>query len=192
MTTLTLRYQTRPEWTELVVANMDEFLPDHAAAEKKAASMATTMISHYPDRERLVHAMADLAIEELSHFREVVKLIYARGLTLVNDTKDPYVVNFRNYIRKGRDEYLIDRLLIAGIIEARGAERFGLIGEALQEGALKRFYQAIARSEQRHETLFVDLALEYFPASIIEPRIDELLDAEAAIVADLPLRAILH
>lgn len=192
MSTLSLRYATSEAWTTLVVNNMDEFLPDHAAAEKKAASMATTMISHYPDRERLVHAMADLAIEEMNHFREVIKLIYARGLTLANDSKDAYVTSFRQSMRKGRDEYFLDRLIIAGIIEARGAERFGLIAEALTPGSLKSFYEAITRSEQRHEAMFIDLATDYFPEAIVTARLDELLDVEASIVAQLPILAQLH
>ncbi len=187
-----LRYQTSPQWTATVLSNFDEFLPDHAAAEKKASSMAVTMISHYPDREQLVLAMTELAVEELSHYREVVRIIYQRGLQLKNDTKDPYVVSFRQHIRQGPDKYLLDRLLIAGIIEARGAERFGLLAQAMAPGTLKSFYQSITRSEQRHEGLFVELANRYFAADTVNQRADELLDAEAEIVADLPIRPLLH
>lgn len=172
--------------------DFDSFLLDHAAAEKKASGMAISMLSHYPDKVDLVAAMADLAVEEMTHYREVVKWIHRRGLLTVADEKDPYVLAFRDCIRQGREVYLLDRLLTASIIEARGAERFGLVAEALEEGALKKFYQSIARSEERHFELFLELARKYVDDSLVEQRWDELLDAEAGIVADLPIRAALH
>jgi tRNA-(ms[2]io[6]A)-hydroxylase len=44
-----LKFRTPAEWTLGIVDAMDDFLPDHAAAEKKASSMAMTMVAHYPD-----------------------------------------------------------------------------------------------------------------------------------------------
>ena len=63
---------------------------------------------------------------------------------------------------------------------------------ALPAGGLKKFYQSIARSEERHYELFLELAGKYLDAAMIEQRWDELLDIEAAIVAGLPMRAALH
>jgi len=187
-----LRYATPDDWTRTVMADFDSFLLDHAAAEKKASGMAISMLSHYPDRVELVAAMADLAVEELTHYREVVKWIHQRGLVTAADQKDPYVLAFRESIRQGRDVYLLDRLLTASIIEARGAERFALVAQALEPGPLKKFYQSIARSEERHYELFLDLAGKYLDQAMIEQRWQELLDIEAGIVAGLPLRAALH
>ena len=183
---------TSPGWLDAVLANFDDFLRDHASAEKKASGMAINMISHYPDRTRLVEVMTDLAIEELTHYREVVKLLHQRGQHPGADEKDPYVTQLRKSIRKGADAYFLDQLLIAGIIEARGAERFGLIGDALPSGKLKTFYRAIARSEMRHYETFFELAGLYFPRADIDQRVACLLRTEAAICADLPHRAALH
>ena len=187
-----LKFNTPPAWAEGIAGAMDVFLPDHAAAEKKASSMAMTMVAHYPDKPELVTAMIDLALEELSHFRSVVKIMYERGLTLIPDEKDPYVNALRRNCRQGDAVYLMDRLLIAGIVEARGAERFGLIAEALPEGSLKSFYETITRSEKGHEELFLQLAESYFDRIEVQIRLDELLDAEAKIVSELPIRLALH
>ena len=187
-----LRYSTPSIWTETVMADFDSFLLDHAAAEKKASGMAISMLSHYPDRTELVAAMADLAIEELTHYREVVKWIHQRGKITAADEKDPYVLAFRESMRKGSEAYMLDRLLTASIIEARGAERFALVAQALTAGPLKKFYQSIARSEERHFELFLSLAQKYIDQQLIDRRWDELLDIEAAIVAALPIRAALH
>jgi tRNA-(ms[2]io[6]A)-hydroxylase len=187
-----LKYKTPAVWADGIVDAMDIFLPDHATAEKKASSMAMTMVSHYPDKPGLVLAMVDLALEELNHFRAVVKLMQQRGLTLLPDEKDAYVNDLRRCCRQGDLVYLTDRLLIAGIIEARGAERFGLLAEALPEGELKRFYDSITRSELTHQALFFELAEQYAEPDVVSERLEELLEKEASIVSNLPFRIALH
>lgn len=187
-----LRFTTPHAWTKTVLANFSCFLNDHAQAEKKASGMAMSMLSHYPDKPELVRAMVDLSIEELAHFREVIKLMQARGLQLGRDEKDPYVNNIRQHLGKGKENYMLDRLLSAALIEARGCERFGLIAQHHTDAGLQTFYQSIAESEAKHHLLFIDLAALYFKQETIEIRLDELLDIEASIVEALPLRAKLH
>lgn len=183
---------TNPSWTDAVIDNFDAFLLDHAAAEKKASGMAVSMLSHYTDKTELVRTMADLAVEELVHYREVVKWIHSRGLITQADQKDPYVVAFRETLRKGQDLYFMDRLLVASIIEARGAERFQLVADALEEPGLKRFYSSIARSEERHYETFLNLAYLYLPQPEVDDRWHDLLAIEAELVQSIPIRAALH
>ncbi|MGB1199708.1 MAG: tRNA-(ms[2]io[6]A)-hydroxylase [Thalassotalea sp.] len=187
-----LKYQTPPQWAEAVLADFDAFLQDHAAAEKKASGMAVSMLSHYPDRKTLVRAMTDLAIEELIHFKQVIKLMQARDIQLANDAKDTYIKEIRTLFRHGQEVFFLDRLLVAGVIEARGHERFALVAEALPAGKEKDFYHTIAKSEEKHKNLFVELALEYFNKDEVYQRLEELLVAEAEICAKLPFRAALH
>ena len=47
-----------------------------------------------------------------------------------------------------------------------------LVAAALEPGPLKKFYQSIARSEERHFELFVDLARKYLAPDMIEQRWD--------------------
>jgi tRNA-(ms[2]io[6]A)-hydroxylase len=187
-----LRLDTSIEWVDTVLSDFNLFLNDHAQAEKKASGMAMSMLSHYPDKPDLVKAMIDLSIEELAHFREVIKLMQARGLQLGNDEKDPYINQIRACMGKGKENYMLDRLLTAAIIEARGCERFGLIAQHHTDTELRDFYQLIADSEAKHHMLFIDLASLYFATETIETRLDELLDIEASIVKSLPNRAALH
>lgn len=187
-----LMTSTKAAWTQTVLSNFDAFLLDHAACERKASSMAMSMLLHYPDKPILVKAMTELAIEELLHFKAVMAHIQERNLTLPADEKDPYVNQFRQAQRRGAQEYLLDRLLTASIIEKRGAERFGLVSEALPDSKLKDFYSKIAESEARHYVLFLELAQEYCDSASIAPRLNELLIIEAKIVDQLPLKAALH
>ncbi|MFT5692038.1 MAG: tRNA-(ms[2]io[6]A)-hydroxylase [Oceanicoccus sp.] len=192
MSKITLAYQTPKDWVDAVLADFDAFLQDHAAAEKKASGMAVSMLSHYPDRVELVTEMAELAVEELIHYREVVKIIHNRGNITQKDEKDAYVIEFRQSLRKGSEEYLLDRLLIGGIIEARGAERFGLIAAALSTGNLQSFYQSITDSETRHQDLMVNIAEIYFDKNDVKQRLNELIAIEAKIIGKQPFRAALH
>ena len=191
----TLKQVTSSAWLETVMADFDNFLLDHASCEKKASGMAISMISHYPDKPELVREMLNLAVEELNHFRDVVRLILEKKLIPGSDQKDNYIHRLHKAMDKGKEAYMLDRLLIASIVEARGAERFGMIASALSEDRdpkLKRFYLAITDSESRHYQLFLTLAGIYFSETVITPRLNELLEIEAAIVRELPLRAALH
>lgn len=183
---------TSQAWLPCVLGDFDVFLADHASCEKKASGMAVNVASHYPDRPRLLEAMADLAVEEMSHYREVVRLLIARGATPLPDTKDAYVNALQKQIRNGTDAYLLDRLLVAAVVEARGHERFALIADGVTDAALKKFYRAITASEYRHWQLFVELADHYFPTRAVEERLAQLCTAEADIVAALPPRPALH
>ncbi|MFZ5654424.1 MAG: tRNA-(ms[2]io[6]A)-hydroxylase [Pseudomonadota bacterium] len=188
----TLRHATPAAWTQTVLADFDRFLNDHAAAEKKASGMALSMALHYHDRPAIVAPMVDLAVEELDHFRALVRLLHERGLNLARDRKDDYVNALRQAVRTGREHYLLDRLLLGAVVEARGRERFGLIAAALPAGALQDFYRAIAASEARHEQLFERLARDCFPAAQVDLRLTEWLDIEARVIAAQPLRPVLH
>ena len=97
---ITLINPTSSEWLNQVLDNFDEFLLDHAANERKASSMAMSMVAHYPDKPKLVAAMIDLALEELNHFRQVFRLSCERGLKLADDQKDPYVNDLHKHMRR--------------------------------------------------------------------------------------------
>jgi len=160
--------------------------------ERKASALAMSLVAHYPDKGELVNAMVDLAMEELDHFRQVYALIRERGLSLRADEKDDYVNKLRALVRKSSEEYFLDRLLIASIIEGRGTERFSLVANALEDSRLKNFYMEFYRAEARHTGLFLRLAKKYFPANQVEDRYDYLLDQEALIINSLPLRPAVH
>ena len=187
-----LKCSTPPEWTAAVLADFDSFLLDHAGCERKASAAALGLVAHYPDRRTLVRECLALAQEELEHFEAVWRLLDDRGLTLRSDTRSDYMDRLSREFRQGREVYFLDRLLAAGIAEARGCERFGLVASGLPEGRERDFYREIARAEVRHQQLYIDLAREYFPAADVEERLDGLLSAEARIVGELPVRAALY
>lgn len=192
MSGVTLTCSSPAEWLDCVIAGFDEFLIDHAANERKASAMAMSLVAHYPDRQELVTRMVDLALEELNHFRQVIRLMQDRGLVMTPDEKDPYVNQMRSHVRKGSEDYFMDRLLSAALIEARGEERFRLVADRLEDEKLKSFYVSLANSEQGHHELFLDLANRYFDPEQVSSRLADWVAVEATIVAGLPIRSRLH
>ena len=193
MIMLRLRSATPDAWIEMVVTNLDGFLQDHAANERKVSASAMTLAVQYPERRPLVDAMVGLAREELEHFARVYALLVARGRTLAHDAPDPYMRAMRRLIRK-RDveEYLLDRLIVFGVVEARACERFARLGKLLPDMQLRTFYRELARAEARHHGLFLRLAHRTAACRAVSTRLAQVLDAEAEIVATLPLRPALH
>lgn len=187
-----LRSQTKPNWIDGILANFDDFLVDHAACERKASATGISFVVRYPDRTKLLEPMIAFAREELEHFHQVYRLIEARGLSLTADVPDPYVTQLMKHVRTGRNERLLDRLILGAVVEARGCERFGIIATSLTDPDLAAFYQEITRSESRHHGLFIRLAKHYFSHEEIQNRLGEFLDFEAEIIERLPMRASLH
>ncbi len=187
-----LAQPTPAGWLAAVRDDIDHFLIDHAACERKASAMAVSMITHYPDRHELIAPMGDLALEEMTHYRDVLRLIQARGIALSKDEKDPYVNALRSTMRTGREAFFQDRLLVAGLIEARGAERFALLADGLDDAQLRDFYRRFASSEARHFRLFLTLADQFFDPQLNAERLGDLRETEAEIMLSQPLRAALH
>jgi len=187
-----LRISSSHEWLETVLGDFDAFMLNHATCERKASATALSLVSHYPDRRILVQEMMVLAREELEHFHQMLWLIQTKDLVLPPDEKDLYVQGLRSETRRGTEKYFLDRLLVGGIVEARGCERFGMVADALDPGPLKDFYQAITRSESQHHVLFYRVARNYFESSEVDERLNELLDHEAKVLQNLPIRPVVH
>ncbi len=189
-----LRYRTPPAWLEAVFSDFNAFLIDHAACERKASATGMSFVVRYPDRKILVEPMIEFAREELEHFHIVYRIIAERGLTLADDYKDPYVNSLLRQCRSTCEELLLDRLLTAGVVEARGCERLFMVAEALEnrDQRLSRIYEELARAESRHHALFFRFARQMFPESAVRERAAELLDYEARLVESLPLRPAVH
>lgn len=190
---LRLRTETSTDWLAAVRADVDAFLQDHAANERKVSGSALQLAVQHPERAALVDAMVALAREELDHFAQVYALLRRRGRGLAQDAPDPYMGALHRIIRKAEVRtFLLDRLLVFAVVEARACERFGRLAEGLAEAELRAFYAELTRAEARHHALFVRLAHEVGTRAEVASRLAEVLDAEAAIVTALPARPALH
>lgn len=189
-----LKLATDPRWVSIVEANIPEILTDHAWCEQKAASNAISMVVNYPQYPEMVTALLELAREELSHFERVHEVILKRGFTLGHERKDPYVNDLRKFIRAGqsRERQLLDRLLVAAMIEARSCERFRVLSENISDAELSAFYRELMISEANHYTLFISFARKYVPGEDVDARWQEMLDFEGQIMQSYGNKETVH
>ncbi len=187
---LGLQLPTDPRWVNLAERSLEEVLTDHAYCEQKAASTCISLIQQYPEHEKLVDELAPIVTEEWGHFRQVMRALRERKLKLGRQRKDVYVNKLFAHIPKGqsREEVLLDKLLVAGLIEARSCERFRLLSLYLEDPVMRKFYHGFMVSEAGHYRLFLDLARTYFPVDEVQRRWDGWLAFEAEVIASLELR----
>jgi tRNA-(ms[2]io[6]A)-hydroxylase len=175
----------------VATADLDRTLGDHAHCEKKAAASALKLVADHADRPELVRALARLAQEEQQHFLAVLVELQRRGAPLPPDGGDAYAQRLLALVRPGAPR-LLDRLLVSALIEARSCERLALLGEALPPGRLQDLYRKLAVSEAGHERLFVQLAADVAGEDAAHRRLADLSEAEARVVASLPLEPRIH
>lgn len=188
-----LKFETPKAWAEAVMNDFDSFLQDHADCERKASAMAMSLVYKCPDKVKIIPMLIETALEEMEHFKQVYDVMHERGIQLKHEAeKDQYIEALMKLLRTPSHQRLLDRFLLASIIECRGTERFRMVEEALEESTLKKFYKMLWASEAKHGHIFVEMALEYYPKDEVYKRLDELVTAEAEICRQLPVRSALH
>ena len=157
-----LRAPTPPAWVEDALANVPALLQDHANCEKKAASTALALMFAYPEDRALGAALSRLAREELRHFEQVIRALTALGVPFARQRPGRYAQQLRRAARSSDPGRKLDLLLTSALIEARSAERFGLLAPHLP-APLARLYADLAGAEARHFTLYLGFAHESAP-----------------------------
>lgn len=185
MLALELASRTSEDWIEQATRHIDLVLLDHANCEKKAAGNALSLLFRYPANGRLVETLSPLAREELQHFERVHRHLQRLGIPIKPLSAAPYAGRLNQHLRRSEPEHLLDTLLVAAIIEARSHERLGLLGIHAPDPELRQFYLWLAAAEERHWQLYLDLALDQFPADQVQERLDTLLQVEAEILSTL-------
>lgn len=189
---LCLKNKTNPDWTKVALENLPSVITDHAHCEKKAAGTGMSLLSTYYDKKEISLTMSDLIQEEISHYRSVIQILEKMNLTLGKDQGDQYAKKLLSCVSKDEPRRMLDRLLTAGIIEARSCERLQILAENIYEPELKNFYEKLAQTEAGHYVTFLKLAKLYFEESFVKQRLDELTTIEAEIINSLPNKPLMH
>ena len=180
---LSLQSASSARWLAQVDAHLDEILIDHAHCEKKAAGVAMNLLFAYVDHVVLAREMTEIVNEELEHFRMVLDLLERRGIPFRKLAPSSYGQRLHELVRKNEPERAVDRLLVAGLIEARSCERFSVLAEYVNDPELRDFYQSLFESEARHHSTYVRLACDVAPEETVRERLHWLAAREAEIIA---------
>ena len=207
---LGLLVDTDARWLECALADLERLLRDHAHCEMKAASNALSLAARCLGHADVMRSLVLLAEEELRHLRRVLVELERRGVTLGPPCEDWYAAELRRRVARSREPQeparagvskdggravMVDRLLVASLIEARSCERFKLLAGALAsiDAALSAFYDELFADEARHHQLFCELAtLVSGDPELVRLRRAEIALIESAVVRLLPRRAEIH
>ena len=192
---LNLLEPTSEAWVQSVQKDLPRLLSDHAHCELKAAQSALSLVARFGgEAPEIVEPLTALAKEETEHFAQVHEKLSAYGATLPPPPIDAYVRALQSAARSDKTAapLLLDRLLVAALIEARSCERFSLLAENLPDADLQAFYRDLMKSEARHYRLFSRLAEELFGKEVAQDRLAVLAKREATVAAQLPLGATVH
>lgn len=180
---LNLRSSTPPEWVQRVEANLEEVLIDHAHCEKKAAGVAMNFIFSYVEEVDFVTPLTEIVTEELDHFRQVLEIIQVRGIRFRRQEPSTYGRRLTDHGRTVDPGRIVDRLLVAALIEARSCERFAVLRDGLSDRTLADFYGMLFESEARHHATYVKFAKHFAPAGEVHARLEELSLLESEIIS---------
>lgn len=186
---LPLHSQTPEHWARFVLQDPLALLIDHAFLEKKAATNALDLLTHWPHEflPAWAETMTGVARDEATHLAQVTRILLRRGGKLERIHKNPYANALRQLVRKGKGgDETIDRLLVSALIEARSCERFSVLAAVSEDRELAAFYQRLYASEKGHFLVFLKLARSIAPAGNVDERWQQLLAAEARILAAQP------
>ncbi|QMU64103.1 MAG: tRNA 2-methylthio-N6-isopentenyl adenosine(37) hydroxylase MiaE [Flavobacteriaceae bacterium] len=191
---LGLKFETATSWVEVAQNGLQQLMTDHAFAEQKAASNAVSIIINYSEKTELVAAMSAIAIEEMEHFRMVHQLMVKRGFVLGRDRSNDYAKKLHRFFPKTKDrnDALIQRLLVAALIEARSCERFKVFSENIEDEELSKFYKELMVSEANHYTVFFGFARQYQDKKTVHEKWNSLLNFEAEIMKEKGTIAKVH
>lgn len=188
-----LAWATPVGWAGAALAEPLALLGDHAHCELGAAAAAQGMLARKPEAGELVERLSAHALDELRHFKQVHRLLRDLGGSLEPVRVNTYAEALISRCERGARN-LLDRLLVAAVIERRSLERFELLAEAAgaRQPLLSELYRELAPSEAGHAALFVELARDHFPSEDVAGRLARWIAFEAETIRRLDFGPRIH
>jgi tRNA-(ms[2]io[6]A)-hydroxylase len=179
-------------WAEVALRTPGSLLLDHLQCEMKAATVAQSLVSKNPHLEELVRPLIGVATEELAHYRQIHELVFRRGVKPEPIMPSPYMQEVRRRAGQDRVEPLLDRLLVAALVEARSCERFHVLASAGADAELQGLFADLVAAEAKHAALYVNLARKLFADAAVDHRLGLLARVESRVLAELSPGPALH
>lgn len=187
-----LDVETPVDWVAVAESDVCKLLDDHAHCELKAASSAHALIAKNPGHGELARALSRVVIEEMEHFEVVLAELEARGGALSDQAENPYAAQLHRRSAATRKSLVLDRLVIAHLIEARSLERFHLLAHHATDERLRALFAELLPSEAAHQGMYAKFARRIFGRERADERIATLRAVEAEVMRELPPGPTVH
>ena len=168
---------TPKTWTSQAIKRIPELLSDHACCEKKAAQMALSLMSSFHRHPKVIEKLSKIAREELVHYEQVLKLHTRLEIRFNPKPAGRYAKVLWSGIDQSNQYRLVDKLMIAAIIEARSCERFACLVPVLPD-PLSSYYSRLYEAEKRHACIYLQFAELITSSDMIKKRLQYFLEIE--------------
>jgi tRNA-(ms[2]io[6]A)-hydroxylase len=174
---LSLQSLTAERWLRQVDQTLDEILIDHAHCERSGTRtnllFATSIAASCARTGRIVNEELDIS-DKSSKYRT------GEGSSSASFAEQLW--RQLNDLVRVRTQRAVDRLLVAGLIEARSCERFDLLRKHVGDPELAAFYDSLFESEARHHSTYIRLARLFDSEANVKTRLQELSALESEII----------
>ncbi len=177
-----LQVPTPKAWLAKAANSLQELLSDHAECEKKAAITAINFTRYFHEHRDVLDSLALIAREEMRHFDRVLFWLDSYSLSYTPTEACRYAKSLHQYVKQHRDAQIVDKLLVAAVIEARSCERFALLVPWL-DSKLGGFYSKLYEAEKRHAQVYINFALKLSSQRKIHSRLSDILAYEADLIS---------
>jgi tRNA-(ms[2]io[6]A)-hydroxylase len=179
-----LQTPTPEAWLLAACQQIPALLADHAACEKKAASMALTMMKYFQQQPDTLARLSKIAREELVHYEQVLRMLKKLQLPFQARPASRYAKSLWEHAASEQPLRLIDMLMICAVIEARSCERFLQLAPRLPD-PLGVFYQKLYAAEKRHAEVYLAFALQKTDESTVKERLERMLHREKDLISGI-------
>lgn len=140
------------------------------------------LLFSYVENQTLCREMTEIVQEELAHFHQVLAILNRRGIPFRRLKPSSYGARLHEAVDKQEPRRAVDRLLVAGLIEARSCERFAVLRDRLEDVELADFFGGLFESEARHHSTYVRLAKDFASEDEVRSRLQKLAELEAQLI----------
>jgi|GEM_PF-3021951 len=184
---------SHPNWLELNSTNLDEFLIEAADCERKALALAMQFTSKYPKYKELMVGLTGIASGNLQNFRSLLAYFDKNGIEMLREIqKNLYTINLIYKCRHKHAERLLDKFIIASLMELRAAERYDQLINKLESKTIQSLLSQISVRKKMHSEKYLQLAAKYFKTNEIKKRVKYFLQAEHNVMRSMAPRISLY
>lgn len=176
-----LQQPTPNAWILAAQSQLSVLLSDHAVCEKKAATMALSLMKYFYEYPDILQKLSKIAREELVHYEQVLRFHKKMQWDFQPKPACRYAKTLWQAIERDSPYSRIDQLMICAVIEARSCERFSCLAPVIPE-PLSTYYAKLYQAEKRHAEIYIDFAAQLVDYTVIQTRLDRILTVEASVV----------
>ncbi len=174
---------SRKDWVELNAMHLDQFLTEAADCERKASAFAMQFTSKYPKYKKLMSELVGIAIGNLQNFKLFLDHFDKQGIMMLKEIqKNLHSLSLMYECRHKHRERLLDKFIVASLLESRASERYDQLALQLNQRNLQKLLSKVSARKKLHAAKYLEMASRIFKEEEISKRIKFFLKVEYSVL----------